>query len=194
MTPVSILGIDYSYTCPAVCYSTPTAWSWFVNYRKPGKPYPPLDRVHWSRSTARTEVDRYLELASWVVDIITQTQPTAIVLEDYAFAANGRITQLSENVGVLKALCQMHHPTYPIYVVAPTTMKKFATGRGNATKDDIWAACVRRHPWMKSWARKCHPKATRIGSPVADMADAYFLAAYGWTHYAELSNRTSKST
>jgi hypothetical protein len=141
--------------------------------------------VEWSHSSAETEVQRYLELAMWVTDIIHQTQPDLIVLEDYAFSANGRITQLSENTGTLKVKLFEHYPQIPLRIVAPTTMKKFATGRGIATKDDIWAAFIKRRPDAASWAVACHPKATRVGSPVADIADAFFLAQYGCIHFAE---------
>lgn len=188
-SPVNtIIGIDYSYTCPAVCVLTNRLLNtprWFVNYKKTGKPYPDLPNVEWSISSAETEVQRYLELATWVLGIIDRVQPELIVLEDYAFSANGRITQLSENTGTLKVKLFEHHPQIPLRIVAPTTMKKFATGRGIATKDDIWAAFTKRKPDTASWAAICHPKATRVGSPVADIADAFFLAQYGCIHFTE---------
>lgn len=188
-SPVNtILGIDYSYTCPAVCVLTNKLVNtpqWFVNYKKTGKPYPDLPNVEWSTSTTETEVSRYIELATWVLDIVRRTNPELIVLEDYAFGANGRLTQLSENAGTLKVKLFEHYPQIPLRIVAPTTMKKFATGRGIATKDDVWAAFIKRRPDAAPWAALCHPKATRIGSPVGDIADAYFLAKYGCFHFTE---------
>lgn len=184
----TILGIDYSYTCPAVCVLTNTLVGqpqWYVNYKKDGKPYPELPNVHWSVSSADSEVTRYIELATWVIDIVHRTHADMIVLEDYAFGANGRLTQLSENAGTLKVKLHEHFPQIPLRIVAPTTMKKFATGRGIATKDDIWAAFIKRRPETEPWAKLCHPKATRIGSPVGDIADAYFLAKYGCFHFTE---------
>lgn len=181
----TILGIDYSYTCPAVCVlpCKPTGNArWYVNYKKDGKPYPDLTNVQWSLSTTETEIPRYLELALWVIEIVKNAQPNLIVLEDYAFGANGRLTQLSENAGTLKVKLYEQFPDIPLRVVAPTTMKKFATGRGIATKDDIWAAFIKQVPHTEPWAKICHPKALRIGSPVADIADSYFLAQYGRTH------------
>lgn len=179
----TVLGIDYSYTCPAVCVlrdgSSP---HWYVNYKKTGKPYPELPDVDWAISVASSEVMRYIELAEWVVAITRHEQPDVIVLEDYAFGANGRLTQLSENAGTLKVKLFEHLPHIPLQIVAPTTMKKFATGRGIATKDDVWAAFIHRMPEAAPWSTLCHPKAVRIGSPVSDIADAYFLAQYGYTH------------
>lgn len=178
----TVLGIDYSYTCPAVCAVRGPDAEWFVHYKKEGKPYPPLPLVEWSVSHAAGEVERYVELAEWVLDVVHRTLPALIVLEDYAFSANGRITQLSENAGTLKVKLFEHFPEVPLKIVAPSTMKKFATGRGIATKDDIWNAFVVQCPHATEWAKLCHPKAVKIGSPTADIADAYFLACYGRTH------------
>lgn len=179
----TILGIDYSYTCPAVCVlrdgSSP---HWYVNYKKTGKPYPDMPMIDWAISIASSEVMRYIELAEWVVTIARREQPDVIILEDYAFGANGRLTQLSENAGTLKVKLFEHLPHIPLRVVAPTTMKKFATGRGIATKDDVWMAFTERMPEAKPWPTCCHPKATHISSPLSDIADSYFLAYYGYTH------------
>lgn len=183
-SPVTtVLGIDYSYTCPALCVLSVESPQWFVYYKKEGKEYPPLPTVEFRASQATTEVERYLELAYWVLNVVHRTHPDIIVLEDYAFGANGRLTQLSENAGTLKTKLYEHHADIPVHIVAPTTMKKFATGRGIATKDDMWAAFIQRRPEAEPWAKLCHPKATRIGSPVGDIADAYFLAQYGRTHF-----------
>jgi hypothetical protein len=142
-----------------------------------------LPDVVWNASTTEGDVPRYIELAQWVITVVAVHHPTLIILEDYAFGAHGRITQLSENAGTLKVKLHEKFPHIPLRLVAPTTMKKFATGRGIATKDDIWAAFIKREPLRESWAKQCHPKASKISSPVADIADSYFLAHYGAAHY-----------
>lgn len=185
MKQSKVLGIDYSVQCPALCLLDTDSTTWWVNYKLHGKPYKDIPSVQWTTSTTDGEVPRFLELAHWVSNVIQMTAPTLIVLEDYAFGASGRLTQLSENVGVLKARLHEYYPHIPLRVVAPTTMKKFATGRGIATKDDIWAAFIKREPHAAAWATICHPKASRITSPVADIADAYFLAHYGHTHFLQ---------
>lgn len=183
MTTGCVIGIDYSVTCPAVCWTDGKQTRWWVNYKLSGKPYVDLPTVQWSISREETEVGRFLELARWVCAIVREITPTHIVLEDYAFSAHGRITQLSENAGVLKAKLYEQFPRIPLHVVAPTTMKKFATGKGIATKDDVWAAFIAREPHTTEWAKLCHPRAIKITSPIADIADAYFLAHYGYIHY-----------
>jgi crossover junction endodeoxyribonuclease RuvC len=53
---------------------------------------------------------------------------------------------------------------YPLAVVAPTTLKKYATGKGNASKDAVLLAAARAFPWFEG------------GN---DEADALFLRAMG---------------
>lgn len=183
MTHANVLGIDYSMSCPALCLTNGTTHQWWVNYRLSGKPYVELPDVVWNASTTEGDVPRYIELAEWAIAVVAVHHPTLIILEDYAFGAHGRITQLSENAGTLKVKLHEKFPHIPLRLVAPTTMKKFATGRGIATKDDIWAAFIKREPLRESWAKQCHPKASKISSPVADIADSYFLAHYGAAHY-----------
>ena len=169
--------------CPAVCATDgDTTARWWVHYRKSGRDYPSLPQVTWTRSDLESSIPRFVELAHWVSQIVTDLTPRCIVLEDYAFSAAGRLTQLGENAGILKATLLQHHPTIPLHVVAPTTMKKFATGRGIATKDDIWAAFISRYPACVTWDAQCHPRGTKITSPMADVADSYFLAQYGYQH------------
>ena len=38
------------------------------------------------------------------------------------------------------------HWNVPVTEVAPTTLKKYATGKGNASKDEVLAAVVKRYP------------------------------------------------
>lgn len=179
----TILGIDYSVTCPALCLTDGSTHQWWVNYKLHGKPFKPLPSVEWTASTTEGELPRFLELAEWVARVVKKTSPSHIVLEDYAFSRAGRLTQLGENAGILKAELFRNFPKIPFHIVGPTVMKKFACGKGIATKDDIWAAFLKREPHAAEWSTICHPKALRIGSPVADIADSYFLAQYGHHHW-----------
>lgn len=178
-----VIGIDYSYKCPSVCALDNSA-EWFVNYKKDGHPYPKLPTVDFIQSSADEGIPRFIELANWVLNIVKTKMPSCIVLEDYAFGANGRLTQLSENAGTLKVKLYEQFPMIPLHIVAPSTIKKFATGKGTATKDDMWKSFIETFPHAESWAKLCHPKATKIGSPMGDIADSYFLAKYGVNHYA----------
>ncbi len=181
----SVLGIDYSLNSPALClYDGTNPPQWWCHYKPKTKTlYPFLSSVSWSVSVPDIEdTDRHIELAEWVVACVQFHQPRLIVLEDYAFSAVGRITGLAENGGVLKAFLRTQAPPHiPLHIVAPTTMKKFATGSGRAQKEDVWASFIKVFPHTSSWPTTVFPKSKtdKINSPLSDLADAYFLADYG---------------
>ena len=181
-----VLGIDYSVNCPAVCQlNTATdQLQWHVNYRKiDGSSYPDLgEAVKWTRSAQTDEITRFIDLSCWVVDIQQAFGADTIIIEDYSFSAAGRMTQLAENMGILKAALR-RECNGAVHVVAPTSMKKFATGSGRADKDGIWAAFIEIFPQYAVWQSLCHPKAKKVISPTADIADSYFLAQYGRSFY-----------
>lgn len=177
-----ILGVDYGINCPAIAYreDLDTNLHWYVNYRKDGLSYPslPNGKVIWNHSVEKDNIARAIELANWALSIVNTTKPDFVYLEDYAFSANGNITALAENAGLFKIEMHRQFNHIPLVLVAPTKMKKFATGKGNAKKEQIVTAFLEKFPQYAEWPKICHPKAKSVGSPIADIADAYFLAAY----------------
>jgi len=97
-----------------------------------------------------------------------------IVIEDYAMGAKGRVFHLGENCGLLKH--KLWHNGLTFSVIAPTALKKFATGKGNADKCAMVEAFRLRTgidlPVHMQGGKDC-------GSPVSDIVDSWFLAAYG---------------
>lgn len=65
-----------------------------------------------------------------------------IVMEGYAFASKFQREALGELGGVVKLGLQQL--AVPYVLVAPGTLKKYATGQGNATKDEMLAAAIKR--------------------------------------------------
>lgn len=61
------------------------------------------------------------------------------------------------------------HRDIPVVVVSPKTRAKYATGNGNADKDAVLVAAVRRFP--------------NVGVTGNNAADALILAAMGYDHY-----------
>lgn len=69
-----------------------------------------------------------------IVEILSKCD--IIFTEDYAFSANGRITDIAEVLGAIKySLPETCH----MEVVAPTSLKKAVTGKGNASKEKVIA-------------------------------------------------------
>ena len=78
-------------------------------------------------------VKRLSEIRNEVRDIINQTQPSLAVIEGYSYGSSQGMAGLAELGGVVRLL--LLDTGVPFIVVAPTTNKKFATGKGNAEKD-----------------------------------------------------------
>ena len=88
------------------------------------------------------------------------------MLESYAFGARGdAVTKIAENGGVLKH--EMLNYGIPFETVPPTTIKKYATRKGNAKKLDMYDAFVERTgvevDQFKAWS---------------DIVDSFFIAMY----------------
>ena len=67
------------------------------------------------------------------MDVIKSYDVSAVILEDYAYAATGRVFNIGENTGILKY--RLLHKDIPFYEVTPTVIKKYDTGKGNAKKE-----------------------------------------------------------
>lgn len=88
-----------------------------------------------------------------------------IVIEDYAFAAHGRnLFGLIEWGGVARLAA--YKMGFNIITVAPTTLKKFVTGHGNAKKE------LMMQQILKAWNYEAANN---------DEADAYALSRFGDT-------------
>ena len=66
----------------------------------------------------------------------------AIVIEGYAFGRAQKSEMMGELGGALKYMC--YRNAIPLFVIPPTKMKKFATGKGNANKTETIIRVVRR--------------------------------------------------
>lgn len=73
---------------------------------------------------------------------ILQHKADLYVLEHYSYASPNQAHQLGELGGVIRLA--LHDNGHPYVDIAPTTLKKVATGRGNATKSDMRAELIKR--------------------------------------------------
>jgi Holliday junction resolvasome RuvABC endonuclease subunit len=133
-----VLGIDPSLTGFAICYSVPGKQ--LVEGRWSSKP----------ATTVRGRMERYERLIRGVLDVVRAQQPGLILIEGYAFAAAGRAQQghhdRAELGGVLRyRLCGLLRPDARILEVAPSTLKKYATGDGRAPKAFVTSELARRY-------------------------------------------------
>lgn len=81
-------------------------------------------------------VKRLAEISETIGALVDMNNIAFAIIEGYAFSPNGgRSFSIGELGGVIKS--DLHDYYVPFYVVAPTSLKKFATGKGNAPKSHI---------------------------------------------------------
>jgi crossover junction endodeoxyribonuclease RuvC len=108
---------------------------------------------------------RLIDIKDQIEREMLEYEPNLVVLEGYAMLANGRITALAELGGVVKA--SLYVRKQPFIVVPPARVKKFATGKGNANKDEV-------RLWVyKRWG---------VELKTNDEIDAYVLAQIGLSY------------
>jgi Holliday junction resolvasome RuvABC endonuclease subunit len=90
-----------------------------------------------------------------------------VILEDYAFSQVNRAHAMGELGGVIRLA--LHDERLPYATVAPTSLKKYAAGKGNAKKEAVLAAAIRRLDYQGDDHNE---------------ADALWLLAMALDHYA----------
>ena len=105
-----------------------------------------------------------------------------LAIEDYSFSANGRITDIAECTSVFKQKCYTYF-NKPCTPIAPTTIKKHYSGKGNANKVMMYKALL-EHTNQNDIKNKIknikdfdmmNPKC-KIPAPLNDMVDSLACA------------------
>lgn len=173
-----IVGIDYSMSSPSVCVHTGKEWSfnnckfYFLTSKK-------KYQFHDARFFGSPHADylsqeqRFDSITTWALSNIPVDASVAI--EGYAFAAKGVVFNIAENTGVLKHKLYLRNKT-PLNIIAPSSVKKYATGKGNAKKEQMHEAFVNEVGFDIDSHFDC-----RIGeSPISDIVDSYYIAKYAF--------------
>ena len=135
-----IAGIDYSLRGPAICLYKSVVGKKFCYencsfyFLTDNKRQSEITNTHIfgeRLSDWNSDEQRYESIADWAIDIVMGA--THVALEGYAFGAHGRVFQIAENTGILKY--KLYQLGIPVTIIAPSEVKKFATGKGNCDKD-----------------------------------------------------------
>ena len=98
-----------------------------------------------------------------------------IFIEGYSFGSKGQgLFQIAENCGILKY--RLLEKGHNYNTVVPSVVKKGATGKGNADKDMMYEAFVKE---TKMDLKKLLDT-DKVGNPVSDIADSYFIKKVGY--------------
>lgn len=185
------VGIDYSLTGPAVAvYDDSDGDFCFENCRfffmtsvKKNEGWL-MENVCGSLfPDYKCHEERYHNIAKWAMDAMTMDsdgmhddEPNHVAIEGYSMGSKGKVFNLAENCGILKysmwvAWFNEGIATFDVY--APTEVKKFATGKGNAKKEAMYDSFVGETD--VNLMAELTPNKTKIDSPVGDIVDAFFI-------------------
>lgn len=174
-----VAGVDYSLTSPAICVHSGEEWSYsnckFYYMVQNEKKITEAENYHCSVYPEWSEdCERFNNLAEWSLHRISSAGCSRVAIEGYAFGAVGRVFQIAENAGLLKYKLWENGIEYT--VPAPTEIKKFATGKGNANKDLMLEA------YKEETGVDIREKLDIIKgyNPISDIVDAYYIAKFGF--------------
>lgn len=114
----------------------------------------------------RTIFERSRDVATQIGEVIARFQPTTVAIEGLSFGSFGNTAR--DLAGLQFTIINLNANT-PFQVVAPTAVKKFATGSGKASKQEMLEATpthVLRH------FRSRYKNTTGL----FDVVDAYWIA------------------
>ena len=177
-----IAGIDYSLTSPSICVYIDDDKEW--NYKKCKFFYIVKSEKNVFRNSLlhgmtypeyKSDPQRYSNLASWVNEICNVHSIKQCYIEGYSYNSVGRVFQIAENTGVLKH--NLWKRDIPYQVFAPTTIKKFATGKGNANKEKMYESFYSET--NIDLFKELEINNPNNWNPVSDIVDAYFIAKFG---------------
>ena len=181
-----IAGIDYSLTSPCICICEiqneefdfkNCRFYFFAQTKHQLKISHTNLYPHSLIKTYTSDAERYNKLSNWVIDVLAiNGKPRPVYLEDYAYAATGKVFHIGENTGHLKYKFWQYNVKYQIF--APTSIKKTATGKGNSSKQDMYDSFVEQTGF--DFRLDLAPNSTEIGNPVSDIVDSYFICKHGY--------------
>lgn len=124
--PFPVIGVDQSLTGTGICVLTAAELRTFLY--EPPKGLHPVKRLDWFRAKFR--------------DLFTRHPHGHVVLEGYAYSKNNRAHSLGELGGVLRLA--ILDSGLSSYVVTPSALKKFVSGKGNIAKDQMTKEVFKR--------------------------------------------------
>ena len=132
-----------------------------------------VDYVVISTDTEKPTEERCEFIAEWVRSMVVTNKVDTAVIEGLSFGSQTNATRdLAKLQGFINSYLKrsLAYGYYPI-CVAPTSLKKYATGSGKAKKEEMLEACPED---IKKFLETFPKTKGRF-----DLCDAYWLACYG---------------
>lgn len=176
-----IMGIDPSMRSTGVCVWDGSDYKYHIIVANPTKKllkfvHPALGIIPYEQVPVKgkTSIGKEWAIADNIASVCDAIgrllliyKPTRVVMEACAFAAGGRVADLSGLNHCLRQEIRRHG--IPVYVVPPTSNKLEFAGNGQATKDmmvDMWRMCDHRADELLAAGK------------IDDIADAFALCRF----------------
>lgn len=179
---MTIVGIDYSLSSPAVCICTGEfkfencKIYYLTNVKKYEGDYLKGQlngRLHLPYTS---ETQRHDQISDWACSLINNITDN-IFIEGYSFGSKGLVFNLAENMGTLKH--KLYKSNKHFEQIVPGQIKKIATGKGNADKLKMYEQFKidTDLDLVKEFEQ------TKLNNPVTDIIDAYYVAKAGYENF-----------
>ena len=176
---MKIVGIDYSLTSPAICFTEASTVDvsncsfFFLTDNK--RLVSTSDRFKGTlHSPWSCNEERYLNITNWALKLIGDFVPDKVFIEDYSYGSTGRVFNIAENAGLLKHYLYLYK--FKFVTIPPTVIKKFATGKGNANKELMNQSFVEQCGLDIKNMLQLSPSQW---NPSSDIIDSYYICKYG---------------
>lgn len=184
---MTFAGIDYSMTCPAMTILNQDLGKYSFYYlhkvskrvvNEPGRLESDLldknESVIEGNRQGETllSMRRFDKIASWFIERIVREAVDVVFIENYSFGSRGGLAfSIAENTTTLKM--KLYNLNIKTRIIPPTTVKKFATGKGTATKEMMVDAFHGVMPPFEVLQEYSHD------SPYTDLVDSYWVLQSG---------------
>lgn len=193
------VSFDYSMSSPAMCIlSRDGLWKGSLFYFLTDKQK--FARL-WDADGARVEgqihklhscqEQRFENIATHFITklaCLPERDNVVVGIEDYSMGSKGKVFHIAENTGLLKYLLWKYK--FKFQTIPPTTIKKFAAGKGNADKPQMYEAFSTETGCDLS---NIMDQKGALASPVTDVVDSYFIARYVRNQYEQIQQGTPKN-
>ena len=181
------VGVDFSISSPCICFWNSNKKHLFENCEffflssRPSisKIAFPANVTHAISSFSKNNSIRFSENAGLLVEQIKKrldnSEKSVIMLEGYSMGAKGRLFDIGEATGIFKLY--LNNEGYQPVIVAPTSVKKLAVGKGNANKWQMFDKFMEINKGLEnsSWIELLKTD-KQLLAPLPDIVDAYHIA------------------
>jgi len=184
---MKIAGIDYSMTSPSICiFDTETPEFTFANCKLNFLTQLKKYDVKFKNITGEyfeyeNDMERYDHISSKFIDIVLLNDVERVFIEGYSMGSRGRVFNIAENTGIFKY--KLWQFQIPVMIIAPTVIKKFATGKGNSDKQKMQDSFE-----LESDLKLKHEfnMTEKQWNPSSDIIDSYYICKYGYENMEKL--------